>query len=163
MKTRTSTSTRLEALRQGVAVIAVAWATTGCSTFNRDWRTATSRPAPAPSSAIEGPWEGTWLSEASGHHGRLRCLIESGGPTGEQARFRANYAGIFNFGYTVPLAVEPSPEGHRFHGEANLGVLIGGRYTYDGVITSTNFRSLYHCPVDHGHFDLKRPSPSANR
>jgi hypothetical protein len=139
-------------------------AVSGCSTFNRDWRAATLAPAPvAPAAGIQGPWEGTWLSESTGHHGRLRCLIEPGGPTGNQARFRANYAGILNFGYTVPLVVEPSPDGHRFHGEANLGVLIGGRYTYDGVITTNRFRSLYHCPVDHGHFDLVRPAAPPSR
>lgn len=131
----------------------------GCSTsFNRHWRAAQRGPAPA---GALGAWQGSWVSEASGHQGKLRCLIEPKGPTGHQAWFRANYAGILSFGYKVPLQLTPAGDRQELQGAANLGVLVGGNYTYQGYVTSTNFFSTYRCRVDHGRFELRRPDPTA--
>ena len=129
----------------------------GCSSFQRHWKEV--RLTQPTQTGLVGAWEGTWASEASRHRGRLRCLIQQQGPTNYQAWFRANYAGILNFGYKVPLQVIPAPDRQTFHGEANLGYLIGGVYTYDGYAATTNLFSSYRCRMDHGRFDLVRPSP----
>jgi hypothetical protein len=128
----------------------------GCSSFNRDWRRA-SVPAPSENS-IEGPWEGTWSSDANHHHGSLRCLIVHDTNSLYQARFRATYASMFHFSYTVPLEVQPHFGGWEFNGEANLSKLAGGNYYYEGRATPTNFLSTYRSAADHGIFELKRPS-----
>ncbi len=134
--------------------------TTGCSTaFKRDWKTATAQPAPTDS--IAGPWEGTWLSHKNGHNGRLRCILTPETPDRYRAQFHAQYKRILSFGYTVPLTVRSGHGTNSFHGEANLGRLAGGVYTYDGYASPTNFSSTYKSKHDHGVFQMRRPQPSA--
>jgi len=125
----------------------------GCSTFQRDWDRLDNAPAP---SGIEGRWDGTWKSEASGHSDGLRCIVTRDGGT-YLARFHAKYRKIFGFGYIVPLTVEQHGGRYDFSGEANLHWYAGGRYTYQGSATATNFVSTYRCKSDHGTFQMTRP------
>jgi hypothetical protein len=127
----------------------------GCSTFNRNWRRA-DVPPPAENS-VEGPWQGTWHSEATGHNGALRCLMLREGDSHFQARFRATYGGIFHYSYTAELELHPHDTGWEFDGEANLGKLAGGEYFYEGRATATNLVSTYRSKHDHGLFEMKRP------
>jgi len=130
-------------------------ATTGCSTFNRDWKTAAATPAPV--NDLTGRWQGTWVSEVNGHTDKLRCLVSRQSETNYTARFHAKYQKIFSFGYTVNLAVKNSDGNFQFQGEANLGKLAGGVYHYAGHASATNFFSTYHCKYDHGTFRMNRP------
>ena len=130
---------------------------TGCSRFNRDWKTAAA--AAVPASTLEGRWLGTWFSEPSGHTDRLRCLITKQ-PDGQfNARFHAKYHKTFSYKYTVPLTVLEKDGVFTFSGEANLGWLAGGVYHYAGRATPTNYFSTYRCPYDHGTFQMTRPRP----
>ena len=134
-----------------ILVLALA---TGCSSFNCDWRKTPVQPAP---NSVEGRWEGRWLSDANGHSGKLRCLMTRINETQCRARFRATYAGILHFSYTVPLTMQPHFGGWEFDGEANLGKLAGGVYYYEGRMSPTNFWSTYKSKYDHGTFQLHRP------
>src|SRR5262245_27113820 len=111
----------------------------GCSSFNRNWRRARAQAVPA--NSFEGRWEGRWGSEVNGHHGALRCLLTPATNSVYHARFRATYARILHFSYTVPLTAQPHFGGWEFNGEADLGKLAGGVYDYEGRISSTNFLS----------------------
>jgi hypothetical protein len=127
----------------------------GCSTFNRDWRRAVAQPPPA--NSPEGPWDGTWLSNANGHHGKLRCLMTHETNDLCEARFHATFGGIFHFNYTAQFEMQPhSVIGWEFNGEANLGKL-GGTYYYEGRATATNLASTYKSKYDYGTFQLHRP------
>ena len=128
----------------------------GCSSFEHDWKKAVA--TPAPSSAVQGPWEGTWLSDRNGHTGRLRCLLTPIDDTTFQARFHATYAKVIKVGYSVKLASTPTATNTAFHGSANLGWLAGGVYEYAGHASPTNFFSTYRCKYDHGTFQLRRPN-----
>src|SRR3954447_9155869 len=125
--------------------------TTGCSTFNRDWKRAA-----VANDGLTGRWEGTWKSDVNGHTDRLRCLMTR---TNEQylARFHANYLKIFVFTYSVPLQVQEQAGTFSFSGHANLGYWAGGEYQYKGTATATNFHSVYTAKADHGVFDMTRP------
>jgi len=138
------------------ALWAVVLAGGGCSSFNRDWKAA----AIAPADGLEGRWEGRWRSEASGHNDALRCLITHAGSSNYVARFHAKFRAVFrvSFGYTVPLAVEKKTNEFLFEGSADLGSLAGGRYTYTGRATTTNFFSSYDSKYDHGVFEMTRPA-----
>src|ERR1051325_10046821 len=114
----------------------------GCSSFNRDWK-KTGRSSAA-AAGLEGRWEGQWISEVNGHHGRLRCIVQKQEDV-YQARFRAKYRKILSFGYTVPLRAEPIDNGYKFRGEADLGTLAGGVYHYEGHADATSFFSTYSC------------------
>jgi len=135
---------------------ALAMLSSGCSTFHRDWRAATATPPPAKD--ISGPWEGSWLSDVNGHHGRLRCVVSRLDKGRYRAHYRATYWKIFRFGYTADLQVaQPSSDTFRFRGEADLGWWGGGVYHYDGQATPTNFFSTYKSEHDHGRFEMTRP------
>jgi len=128
----------------------------GCSSFNREWKQAVRQPIPA--DEISGPWEGRWMSGSNGHHDRLRCVISAGQSNVYHAFFHANYKTIFHFSYTVPLQVRTNENGFAFSGEADLGKLKGGTYTYEGNATPTAFHSTYHSKYDNGKFEMSRPA-----
>ncbi|MBI2946717.1 MAG: hypothetical protein HYY23_03665 [Verrucomicrobia bacterium] len=137
-------------------ILSLFWlAVAGCSTFHRDWKNAATQPAHT--NEISGRWEGRWQSEANGHAGRLRCLITKLDGGQYSARFHANYYQILNFGYTVTLQAHPAADTFQFKGEADLGRLAGGKYTYEGQATPTNFFSTYRAARDHGTFRMTRP------
>ena len=106
---------------------------------------------------MEGRWIGTWRSEASGHHGGLRCIVTREGPTGHIARFRATWAHILGFEYRVPVGVKELDGAQEFTGSKNLGSLVGGVYTYQGRVADGKFYSSYSCRIDHGSFEMRRP------
>ena len=139
-------------------------ATTGCSTFNSDWKRESATRAPAHD--IEGRWEGSWLSDRNGHHGRLRCLVNRLDDGSYRARFKATYWKIFRFGYSVNLLVTREETGpFKFQGESDLGWWGGGVYHYDGRATPGDFDSTYRSKYDHGTFRMARPDtivPSPN-
>ena len=128
----------------------------GCSTFNRDWKSAASTTS---TNVLAGRWQGTWLSDANGHTEQLRCLVTQTGATNYSARFQAKYKrGFrFTFNYTVPLVVESGSSAVIFRGEADLGWAAGGVYCYEGNADSTNFFSIYECKYDRGTFRMTRP------
>lgn len=127
----------------------------GCSTFERDWKRRAAQPAPRDS--IEGAWSGRWVSDASGHSDRLRCLVSRLDETHYAARFRASYASVFRFTYTVRLEAQPHYGGWEFSGQEDLGALAGGVYYYEGHATPTNFFSTYRSQRDRGIFEMRRP------
>lgn len=133
-------------------------ALTGCSNFGREWRAAGRQPAPV--TGIGGRWEGVWISEVNGHRGRLRAILTPETNQVWRARFHARYAGLLSFGYTVSLQTTAAADGEvRFAGEADLGKLAGGVYSYTGRASATHFHATYRSREDHGRFELRRPGP----
>jgi hypothetical protein len=130
---------------------------TGCSSFHKEWRTANK--APVPANSIEGPWQGGWRSEQNGHHGALRCVVTKTSEGAFRAHYRATYAKIFHFTYVTTLNGRETNGVVALQGEADLGKLAGGVYTYQGTATSTHFHSAYSSKYDHGEYDMSRPTP----
>ena len=148
---RTSTSFGL------VLLAFVLLGASGCCSFNREWKQAVAQPPPP--DHLAGPWEGAWSSDANGHTDRLRCLVTKQADGRYEARYYAWYRkGItFNFSYTVPLEADVVAGRATFSGEADLGWLAGGVYTYRGWADGTNFFSTYYSKYDNGTFSLQRP------
>jgi hypothetical protein len=136
---------------------------TGCSSFNREWREAATRPVPA--NDLTGRWEGRWNSEANGHNDKLRAIISVVDTNHYDVKFHAayqNWQTLFltvHFGYTVRMETKPSTNGVTFRGMEDLGFLAGGIYTYEGRADGTNFFSNYNSKYDWGTFQMKRPGP----
>jgi len=129
----------------------------GCSSFHKNWRTASK--LKTPNDDISGRWTGIWKSDSNGHNDKLRCIISKIDDQHYNAQFHAKYKKILSFGYTVPLTVTVTNQSDRrdFKGEADLGKLAGGLYTYEGFATPTNFFSRYNSRYDHGIFEMVRP------
>jgi hypothetical protein len=100
-------------------------------------------------------WHGEWTSEVNNHRGELRCLLRRDSPTQMEARFSAVFARWLRVCYTVLLKTEASNNSLRLNGEADLGMLAGGIYEYEGELNRDRFECTYRCKYDHGIFRLK--------
>lgn len=125
----------------------------GCSSFNSQWRAAAQHPAA--SGDLAGRWDGSWKSDANGHHGKLRCLITRKGGEIYEAYFHAKYLKILSFSYTVNLQVNHQGDAFTFTGSVDLGS-FGGVFNYDGHADATNFLSNYSSKHDHGTFQMTK-------
>lgn len=132
-----------------------------CSTrFHRDWKNALlSKPLPAGS--IQGPWEGAWFSETTGHTGKLRCIVgpEKNKDGDRSFTYRANWARILSGAFRADHRVKPQGSGFTFEGQQVLAEWAGGKYTYQGAIQNGEFKATYRCAKDRGTFEMRRPAP----
>ncbi|MES2595967.1 MAG: hypothetical protein V4662_11555 [Verrucomicrobiota bacterium] len=129
-----------------------------CSmTFKKEWRQALKA---GPKPGVEGAWEGTWNSTASGHHGRLRAVV---GPAknaeGDHPfRYHATWGKILSGSYLADHRVKAAKgkNGSTFTGQHDMPKWAGGRYTYTGTIKGDEFRADYECAMDKGTYTMKR-------
>ena len=142
-------------MKKWFAVFFLAVFLSGCSSFNREWKSAVAQPSLT--NDISGAWEGRWLSDKNGHTGKLRGVLTKEGPDQYSARFHATFWKVFHATYEVPLKHEERNGEHLLAGEADLGTLSGGIYTYEAKATPEEFLSKYKCKYDRGTFEMKRP------
>jgi hypothetical protein len=128
----------------------------GCSSFNKEWKAASSLPGSL--NSIEGRWTGEWGSDRNGHRGELRCVVSKSSDATYRAHYHATFWKIFWFTYVAKLNGQETNGTVHLRGEANLGKLAGGVYKYEGTATPTEFRSTYASKHDHGTFDMSRPA-----
>ena len=124
------------------------------SAFLQQWRYYENQPGETP--GIAGRWVGEWISEANGHHGELKCVLEPLSPLVYRAHFYATFGKIFRVGYATDLAVEQTGDRLCLKGEEDLGALAGGIYRCDGEVVGNGLQCRYSCKYDHGIFRLKR-------
>lgn len=139
-------------------LLALALLASGCA-YSRQWKQAASQAVPA--NDITGRWEGSWSSDATGHHGRLRCLVVPVTTNSYRFDYHAQYKiwGCLPLSgsYSVTQAVERANGVVRMRGASDLPKMYGGRFEYEGTATPTNFHSTYRSKSDHGNFRLTRP------
>lgn len=128
---------------------ALAALTTNCAQFHEAWDKARS------ANGVEGRWRGEWRSEVNGHHGPIDCVLAASGEYLIAASFHAEYSKVLRVCYTVQLQAERVGDGFRLRGEADLGRLAGGVYSYEGELSTMQLLCRYRCRYDHGMFDLK--------
>ena len=145
----------------GLMAASFVLALSGCSGFERDWQALAEGPVPADS--VEGRWEGSWTSEATGHTGGLRAIIERTDASQEsyRVRYHATWGCCFWFNYTLSMMNVQRREGAiEFAAEEDLGWPFGN-YKYSGEVKGAKFRSSYEAESDHGVFEMARPSTEA--
>ena len=136
-----------------LAAILILSMATSCSSFNRDWKTTLADPT-----LTNNAWDGTWQSDMNGHHGRLRCLLtDTDTETERIARFRARYAKILVFEYSLPITTSGPATNTTFKVSADLGKSAGGFFQANGTITPTTFTAAYTSKWDWGTFTLAPP------
>jgi HEAT repeats len=123
------------------------------SDFKRSWNQDT--PPPSAANGLQGRWQGEWISEVNGHRGALRCVLTRGEAGDYKAAFHAVYAKTLRVCYTVPLHGQWNDGKLKLDGDADLGPLAGGVYSYKGDASETEFICLYKCKYDHGTFRMK--------
>ncbi|MCF7789537.1 MAG: hypothetical protein K9N47_25665 [Prosthecobacter sp.] len=122
---------------------------------------------------VEGKWEGTWLSDATGHTGTLRCVV--GKPTrngivigaaGENVGsvpadriffYHATWKKILSGSYKAVHIVKKQKDGsYTFKGEHKMPNWAGGLYQYEGTVKGDEFKACYQCSMDKGTYTMKR-------
>jgi hypothetical protein len=126
--------------------------TANCRDFRDRWDQAVHHGT----DGIGGCWEGEWISAATGHRGRLRCVIDPVAPALWKMHFRGEYAKVFRACYSTDFNVTMDSGRWTFSGGSDLGALAGGRYTYTGYATLQGFVCEYRSVGDHGEFRLGR-------
>ncbi|OYW73266.1 MAG: hypothetical protein B7Z37_22195 [Verrucomicrobia bacterium 12-59-8] len=113
-------------------------------------------------SGVEGKWVGSWLSEASGHHGELRCVVAAPDPkttktTSHEFFYHATWKKILSGSYKAVHTVKNQKDGtYVFKGEHKMPDWAGGLYHYQGTIKGDNFSACYESAMDKGTYTMKR-------
>ena len=143
-------------VRSGLVAICLLMATGCCSSFQRDWQAAGCDCGY--SDGLAGRWEGTWKSHHNGHEGSLRAIITKCGENQYHARYRATFAMVLPFEFELPMTAVEQDGVYCFGGEADLGCLAGGQYTYSGQAAGGCYQANYCANKDHGVFTMHRVS-----
>lgn len=129
--------------------------TANCNDFKDRWEKA----APFEAGGAGGRWEGEWISAATGHRGRLRCVVDPVSPDHWHMSFRGEYAKVFRACYSTEFSVSEEDGRWTFGGGSNLGALAGGAYEYRGSATLDAMTCSYKSARDHGEFRLRKLGP----
>lgn len=123
---------------------------------------------PAPNTGVNGKWEGTWHSTASGHTGKLRAVISGPeshltaskqGPAAVPHPFfyHCTWRGILSASFkTTHLVMRKDKDTHTFKGDHKMPNWVGGLYHYEGTIKGDDFNACYESGMDRGTFTMKR-------
>jgi hypothetical protein len=115
-----------------------------------------------------GKWEGTWLSTASGHTGKLRAVISEPGTlfvasnqqpkaVPHQFLYHCTWRGILSAAFKTTQQVEKQKNGaYTFKGDHQMPNWVGGVYHYEGAIKGDDFNACYESGLDRGTFTMKR-------
>lgn len=133
------------------------------SDFRQAWKRDIC-PAPPPANGVAGKWEGTWLSSANGHHGKLRCVVSGALEEGKlytkgdhEFFYRATWKSILSGSYKAIHNVQKQKDGsYLFKGEHKMPDWAGGLYHYEGTIKGDEFKANYRCSIDNGTYTMKR-------
>ena len=123
--------------------------TGNCGDFRAAWEQADGSPEKGER------WTGEWISQENGHRGALRCVLRRREGGDFEAMFHARYARFLRVCYTVALHGARVGEAWRLEGEADLGGLAGGVYTYRGELAGATMTCAYACRYDRGIFELR--------
>jgi hypothetical protein len=137
------------------ALLALPLILAGCASpkFASDWRHALKTPP----TGIEGAWEGTWLSENTGHQGKLRCLVSSQPHMPHTFNFQywASWATVLSGSFEVSYFVKPDGDTYSVTGESDLGPF--GVFSHQGHISKDHFQATFRSGEDQGVFEMTRP------
>jgi len=138
------------------------------SDFRKAWKRDIC-PAPPPANGVAGKWEGTWLSAANGHHGKLRCVVgepkeymmvsyvPSKNSDAYCFHYHATWKSILSGSYKAFHHVVRNKDGsHTFKGDHQMPDWAGGKYHYEGTVKGDHFNACYESAMDRGTYTMKR-------
>lgn len=144
--------------------ITLAVTLSSCSVgYAHRWNKAAASAETTNPTTLLGAWEGTWRSEASGHTGTLRAIVTAPSPEANPTHYTFHYEPVWKQMLRVSLKAEHEAKRKDargpwiLSGEKDLGVL-GGVYRFTGTATTISFKANYASAVDHGVFEMKRPT-----
>lgn len=143
-----------------VLALVLALSFSSCSTrFNHDWKKAATATETTAPKDVTGAWQGTWKSEATGHHGTLKAVVSKldGKNNAYAFHYHATWRHFLSATFNAEHTIKWQGKNYVLTGQHHLGSLFGGIYHYDGTATSAMFKCHYRCDLDHGTFEMQRP------
>ncbi len=137
---------------------AMSLALSSCTSFDRQWAESL-RSGSSDSAAPTGCWTGRWKSESTGHTGQLRCIIsaDSRDTRACHCLYHATWGKLLSGSFRVDAKLDKrSAQEWKIRGQRDLGVLLGGTFTQEGIISQDQFRSHYNSKLDHGVLEMTR-------
>ncbi|CAN5871139.1 hypothetical protein BH11VER1_BH11VER1_35970 [soil metagenome] len=150
----------MKSLSSSIVALMLALSLASCSTrFHQDWKKAAAASVTTSPKNVAGAWQGTWKSEATGHHGTLLAVVASqpGKPDAFDFHYHATWKHILSGTFESEHIVRIQGKNFILTGQHDLGPLFGGVYHYDGTATPTMLTCRYRCNLDHGIFEMQRP------
>lgn len=141
-----------------IASCAILLTLTGC--FRDRWQAAVAELPPG-ADLLAGTWEGAWEDEDGNEGGALRCIATRRADGTYDAEFHATFAKVLASTQQARLTVVERGAEWRFQGEADLGLLGGGVYRYDGSANGKRFMCSYTSSYYNGRFRMVRPATPA--
>ena len=106
---------------------------------------------------MAGCWDGKWHSDWNGHEGGLRAIITKQGEGYYHAHFKATFLKVVPYEFELPMLVTEDGHIYTFEGDADLGLLAGGKYVYNGTASGGQFHADYSAENnDHGTFTMSK-------
>lgn len=144
-----------KSLRFFLFVLAGSLSSCAGSRFEREWNSDRRESA----QGLTGSWEGKWLSESTGHEGKLRCIVKSvnGWQNDYAFQYEATWGKFLRGIFTIQCKAEHTgPRQWKVNGSKDLGKLLGGEFSHHAEITPLAIHAQYHSRLDHGVMDLRR-------
>jgi hypothetical protein len=130
--------------------------------YNHEWKKVAAQTVAQPPKDLSGAWEGTWKSVPTGHTGTLRAIVSDptivDGKTAEyQFRYRATWKRVLSAVFASKHEARLEGRNYVLSGKKDLGK-FGGVFEFTGTATPQEFHAKYRAKMDHGEFEMKRPS-----
>jgi hypothetical protein len=126
--------------------------------YERKWKEAAASADTKNRNGLAGAWEGRWDNEQGGHKGKLWAIATPSKPDHYIFRYKATWGGVFSGVFTAEHEAKRGKAADTFTlgGSKDLGAL-GGKITFTGTATPSQFHAHYHSKANTGEFVLKRP------
>ncbi|MBL9133738.1 MAG: hypothetical protein JNG86_21185 [Verrucomicrobiaceae bacterium] len=118
---------------------------------------------------VDGKWEGTWVSTASGHTGKLRAVVsdlstpanlgagQAKGGVPHQFHYHCTWRGILSAAFKTEQQVVKRKNGtYTFKGDHKMPNWVGGTYHYEGTVKGDDFNACYESGLDRGTCTMQR-------
>ena len=111
--------------------------------------------ASANANDMSGHWRGRWISQSTGHKGRLNARFRPVNSNQYRATFTGTFAKVIPFRYGMTMDVTGrNGDTIYFGGSRSLGVF--GRFEYQACATPTYFNANYKSRRDRGEFEMRQ-------
>ena len=142
-----------------LVVGAMALLLASCATpgFERAWKKSVSA-SPAKAGDVTGPWTGEWASDANGHTGKLRCLVERKDEDTLSFRYWASWHGWLTGTFRLDGEAQRRADGsYLVRGDKRM--IPWGTYSHEAEIDPSRFDATFSSGQQNlGTFRMERPN-----
>lgn len=104
---------------------------------------------------LSGNWNGTWISDGSGHKGPMKAAFRPLGDDAYDVTFTGRFLKVFPFRYKATLRIT-GMEGNKLVLTGSQRLIGFGTFEYRALVDESSFLADYNSKKDNGRFELYR-------